>query len=173
MRTSVLYEAIEMLNTNKITPSTFIEKIYPCIKDIVDKSQADNKEDMVQEIALFVIEKANNKKSFNKTFFTWQLETEIKRRLSREILFDNLDEACATYTINDDLIAMDIMLEDILTKLTPREEMVIRKRFYDEMTLCEIGKEFAVSSGRIREIESKAIRKIRRNYSNKLMGLIE
>lgn len=48
----------------------------------------------------------------------------------------------------------------ILLALTPREERVLRKRFFQECTLEEIGKEFNVSRGRIGEIEDKALRKL-------------
>ena len=53
----------------------------------------------------------------------------------------------------------------ILAKLTPREERVLRKRFGigldTDYTLEEIGKEFSVTRDRIRQIEAKALRKLR------------
>ena len=56
-------------------------------------------------------------------------------------------------------------LQEVLHTLTPREEKVIRLRFGLEdgqaHTLEEVGKEFNVTRERIRQIEAKALRKIR------------
>ncbi len=56
-------------------------------------------------------------------------------------------------------------LEDVLATLTPREEEVLRMRFGlrdgKPHTLEEVGKEFDVTRERIRQIESKALRKLR------------
>ena len=52
-----------------------------------------------------------------------------------------------------------------LATLTPREERVLRKRFGiglpTDYTLNEIGKEFSVIGERIRQIEAKALRKLK------------
>ena len=56
-------------------------------------------------------------------------------------------------------------LMDVLNTLTPREEKVLRLRFGLEdgrtRTLEEVGKEFNVTRERIRQIEAKALRKLR------------
>ena len=56
-------------------------------------------------------------------------------------------------------------LSDVLHMLTPREEQVIRMRYGlddgQQRTLEEVGKEFNVTRERIRQIEAKALRKIR------------
>ena len=56
-------------------------------------------------------------------------------------------------------------LEEVLSTLTPREEQVLRMRFGlidgKPHTLEEVGKEFNVTRERIRQIESKALRKLR------------
>ncbi len=57
------------------------------------------------------------------------------------------------------------IMDRLLKTLTFREELVIRKRFGIanelESTLEDVGKEFAVTRERIRQIESKALRKLR------------
>jgi RNA polymerase primary sigma factor len=54
---------------------------------------------------------------------------------------------------------------DVLDSLTPREAKVLRMRFGIEMntdhTLEEVGKQFDVTRERIRQIEAKALRKLR------------
>ena len=56
-------------------------------------------------------------------------------------------------------------LNDVLATLTPREEKVLRLRFgLDDgrtRTLEDVGKEFNVTRERIRQIEAKALRKLR------------
>ncbi len=56
-------------------------------------------------------------------------------------------------------------LVDVLSTLTPREEKVLKLRFGFEdgrtRTLEEVGKEFNVTRERIRQIEAKALRKLR------------
>ena len=56
-------------------------------------------------------------------------------------------------------------LMNVLSTLTPREEMVLKLRFGLEdgraRTLEEVGREFKVTRERIRQIEAKALRKLR------------
>ena len=65
----------------------------------------------------------------------------------------------ATYTL------LREQLEEVLSTLTPREEQVLRMRFGltdgKPHTLEEVGREFDVTRERIRQIESKALRKLR------------
>ncbi|MBT3310609.1 MAG: RNA polymerase sigma factor RpoD [Desulfobacteraceae bacterium] len=66
----------------------------------------------------------------------------------------------------------------VLATLTPREEKVLRMRFgigeKADHTLEEVGKDFAVTRERIRQIEAKALRKLRHpTRSKKLKSFIE
>jgi RNA polymerase primary sigma factor len=68
--------------------------------------------------------------------------------------------------------------KDILDTLTPREAKVLRMRFGIEMntdhTLEEVGKQFDVTRERIRQIEAKALRKLRHpSRSEKLRSFLE
>ena len=57
------------------------------------------------------------------------------------------------------------LTQDVLSGLTPREAKVLRMRFGIDMntdhTLEEVGKQFDVTRERIRQIEAKALRKLR------------
>jgi len=69
-------------------------------------------------------------------------------------------------------------LADVLSTLTPREEKVLRLRFGLEdgrqRTLEEVGKEFNVTRERIRQIEAKALRKLRHpSRSKKLKDFLD
>ena len=68
--------------------------------------------------------------------------------------------------------------KDVLDTLTPREAKVLRMRFGIEMntdhTLEEVGKQFNVTRERIRQIEAKALRKLRHpSRSDKLRSFVE
>jgi len=80
-------------------------------------------------------------------------------------------EAAAYTLLKEQLI-------DVLDTLTPREEKVLRLRFgLDDgraRTLEEVGKEFQVTRERIRQIEAKALRKLRHpSRSKKLKDYLE
>jgi RNA polymerase primary sigma factor len=68
--------------------------------------------------------------------------------------------------------------DSVLKTLTPREEKVIKMRFGvgdgSEHTLEEVGQNFAVTRERIRQIEAKALRKLRHpSRSRKLRAFLE
>jgi RNA polymerase primary sigma factor len=68
--------------------------------------------------------------------------------------------------------------DQVLKTLTPREEKVIKMRFGvgdgSEHTLEEVGQNFAVTRERIRQIEAKALRKLRHpSRSRKLKAFLE
>jgi RNA polymerase primary sigma factor len=70
------------------------------------------------------------------------------------------------------------VVKDVLDSLTPREAKVLRMRFGIEMstdhTLEEVGKQFDVTRERIRQIEAKALRKLRHpSRSDKLKSFLE
>ena len=69
-------------------------------------------------------------------------------------------------------------LSEVLDTLTPREEKVLRLRFGlgdgRARTLEEVGKEFDVTRERIRQIEAKALRKLRHpSRSKKLKDFLD
>ena len=87
----------------------------------------------------------------------------------RETQVERLIAGPGVYICSDCVSACSELLKDeinlILSTLTDREEKVIRLRFGLEdgrsRTLEEVGKEFNVTRERIRQIEAKALRKLR------------
>ncbi len=76
------------------------------------------------------------------------------------------------------LILLKEQLSEVLQSLTPREEKVLKLRFGLEdgrsRTLEEVGKEFNVTRERIRQIEAKALRKLRHpSRSKKLKDFLD
>jgi len=75
-------------------------------------------------------------------------------------------------------ISLQEQTESLLKTLTPREERVIKMRFGledgSEHTLEEVGQSFAVTRERIRQIEAKALRKLRHpSRSRNLRSFLE
>ena len=77
-------------------------------------------------------------------------------------------------------LAADLRREtmEVLRTLTPREESVLRMRFGmaedGELTLEEVGRSFNVTRERVRQIESEALRKLRRSgRASRLRPLLE
>jgi DNA-binding CsgD family transcriptional regulator len=92
---------------------------------------------------------------------------------------ETIEELIENYTAEDMLIAKDgaDYIRDILDSLTPREAKVLRLRFGIDMpseyTLEEVGEMFGVTRERIRQIEAKALRKMRHPArSDKLKTLL-
>lgn len=81
------------------------------------------------------------------------------------------------YTKKPEEIVSDILrreaVEKVLSTLSQKEERIIRLRFgiddYVERTLVEVGKEFGVTRERIRQIEARAIRKMREPQRRKIL----
>ncbi len=90
-----------------------------------------------------------------------------------EYAYDLADDAPNAEDMTYATELKDIVTE-VLLKLTPREERVIRKRFgigfAKDCTLEEVGQEFCVTRERIRDIESKALRKLK--HPSKLLKIL-
>jgi RNA polymerase primary sigma factor len=80
----------------------------------------------------------------------------------KDFIEDASDYTPMEAVVNDDLKEK---VREILKTLTPREEKVLKMRFgidvASEHTLEEVGKDFSVTRERIRQIEVKALRKLR------------
>lgn len=92
-----------------------------------------------------------------------------------EFIEDNSMESPTDRAISEGLREATL---EILETLTPREAKVLRMRFGIEMntdhTLEEVGKQFDVTRERIRQIEAKALRKLRHpSRSEKLRSFLE
>jgi RNA polymerase primary sigma factor len=92
----------------------------------------------------------------------------------------DLIEDTAVISPSDAVITLNLkeQTEAVLRTLTPREEKIIKMRFGlddgSEHTLEEVGQSFAVTRERIRQIEAKALRKLRHpSRARKLRALME
>jgi len=89
---------------------------------------------------------------------------------------ENEDEFSPADTVSSNDLKERV--REVLKSLTPREEKVLKMRFgidvASEHTLEEVGKDFSVTRERIRQIEVKALRKLRNpSRSKKLQSFID
>src|SRR6266542_4975314 len=99
----------------------------------------------------------------------------FKQKTAYEIATVTGVQTCALPIFRYDL---QRQINNALKTLTPREERVLRKRFgigeNTDHTLEEVGQDFAVTRERIRQIEAKALRKLRHpSRSKKLRAFLE
>ena len=93
----------------------------------------------------------------------------------KDFIEDENEYSPVEAVVNEDLKEK---VREILKSLTPREEKVLKMRFgidvASEHTLEEVGKDFAVTRERIRQIEVKALRKLRHpSRAKKLQNFFE
>jgi RNA polymerase primary sigma factor len=85
-------------------------------------------------------------------------------------------EDSGVISADDAVISMDLAerTRKVLATLTPREEKILRMRFgigeKSEHTLEEVGNDFSVTRERIRQIEAKALRKLRHPSRGKVLS---
>lgn len=112
----------------------------------------------------------------------------LSERGVKEDLLDIVDTVPLEYAYDladdapdaEDVVAtaeLKKVVTEVLSTLKPREEYVLRKRFgiglAKEYTLEEVGQEFCVGSERIRQIEAKALRKLKHpSKSEKLLSFL-
>jgi RNA polymerase primary sigma factor len=88
------------------------------------------------------------------------------------------DKRLATPSDSVSNLNLSDQTKKVLATLTPREEQVLRLRFgigeKSDHTLEEVGQQFAVTRERIRQIEAKALRKLRHpSRSRRLKSFVE
>ena len=113
----------------------------------------------------------DNGTTYNKMFKSLEEAQEMKKRIQRtqivkgfeypdtliDILFrddETIDINCVEETLKNDIMWV---LED----LTEREQIVIKKRYIEGLTLESVALHLGVSRERVRQIEAKAIRKLK------------
>jgi RNA polymerase sigma factor (sigma-70 family) len=60
-------------------------------------------------------------------------------------------------------------IEQVLKTLKPKEAKVIRARFFENMTLAEVGNKFGVGPERVRQMENRALRDLRHPSRSRLL----
>jgi len=68
----------------------------------------------------------------------------------------------------DDNWTEDITINTIMEKLTPREKMIISKRFFDGRTQMEVADEIGISQAQVSRLEKTALSRMRKMYKQEL-----
>lgn len=141
----------------------------------------DNVEDFKQKIYLEILERCCNEdfdssclsNGFIKQSVYFSITAVYRRYSLAPYKYDELNKAssiedmCISLNYEDvfDRIILKNTLKEVMNTLTPREAKVIELRFGlidgETKTLERVGKEFSLSRDRIRQIEAKALRKLR------------
>jgi RNA polymerase primary sigma factor len=147
-------------------PAHAIELISKVKKANAKLTQILNREPSEDEIAEYLKVDVNKmKKVMSLTQATVSLDSPVDDEGETSIgdlIVDNSTEDFMSDMIKDD---NKRIIDNVLNTLEPREAQILRMRFgmgvESPMTLQEIGKHFGLSKERIRQIESKAICKLR------------
>jgi RNA polymerase sigma factor (sigma-70 family) len=83
-------------------------------------------------------------------------ERQLEMVTEKNISLIEVDEAALNAAIDNKLA-----LQKLLPCLTTREERVVRMRFYENMTLNEVGDELGLCANRIKQIEDNALRRMK------------
>jgi RNA polymerase sigma factor (sigma-70 family) len=73
------------------------------------------------------------------------------------LMFGIPDAARQDTPLRDDVLQLGRLLD----RLAPRQGQIIRERFLTERTLKEVGMEFHITRERVRQIEAKALARLR------------
>lgn len=139
-----------------------INKIMKVIRNFVQEFGREPNPNEIAEKLQIEVEKVDGILKISKE--TVSLETPIGEENShlRDFIEDKTILSPLDIAIQDD---MKKKIDEVLSSLPLKEETIIRKRFgigfEHPQTLEEVGTEFAVTRERIRQIESKAIRKLK------------
>lgn len=88
-----------------------------------------------------------------------------------ETLIGNRDAMMLKAPESEDTTDLDSALEQVIAELKPREQAVIKDRFWNGLTIEQAGKKHRVTGQRIRDIEVHAIRRLR--HPEKMKKLAE
>ena len=91
-----------------------------------------------------------------------RLERELNSAHCNELMYNYAQVKALPLDEAYDKVELNQAMNDVLKTLTPKEETIIRKRFFDGETYTEIGEDFDVTSARIKQIEERAINKMKR-----------
>jgi RNA polymerase sigma factor (sigma-70 family) len=90
------------------------------------------------------------------------LKDTIKKK---DLVISSTTNQIEEVTLSEKKIDIDFILNLIISTLSDREYSIIKKRFWEGKTLEEVGIDYKVTRERIRQIESKAVRKIKKHKS--------
>lgn len=128
----------------------------------MDISEFD-KEDIKQECYLSILEAKSNRS------IKYIVDLAVEKIICNDIPIVFVKKELPNISSVIDQKIDRIVIEDVLSTLTQREQMVIKYRYFDKLKYQEIGNMFHVNRERIRQIEAKALRKLAHSSRKKLL----
>lgn len=111
----------------------------------------------------------------------WLFPVELDKVKIRDIVVTGSVEKMPSYFLNNDIppvltgmdfnekIELQKQIKKVMLSISPREEKVLMMRFFEDKTLEEVGRALGIGPARIRQIEAKGLRKLRRPSSSKYL----
>ncbi len=98
---------------------------------------------------------------------------ETNENMAQDFIMDDRPTPEQSVGTSKDAATLSAWLAEALEELSPREKMIILRRRLDEdgATLDELGKDFGVSKERVRQLETRAMSKIRTNLEARIEDL--
>lgn len=98
---------------------------------------------------------------------------ETNENMAQDFLMDDRPTPEQSVCVSKDASTLSAWLAEALEELSPREKMIILRRRLDEdgATLDELGKDFGVSKERVRQLETRAMSKIKTNLEARIEDL--
>ena len=152
---------------------TFMQKLESYIKryNITD-------DDMIQDIALIILEENKKDTKYKDQLISNKIKKYINTQDISGMKEYSIDD-CEIYLEEyEDYMILDIILRNSMftdmfnTLLTERESKILYYRFKYGLTLEEVGKIYGLTRDRIRQIEAKALRKLRMPYRAYKLGIL-
>lgn len=157
-----MYPSLKKHGCVECTDLAKCEKVRQMIIDKLECSDKDAEIIVAQITPNLSLERfiAQNDEEWN--FYQCQYETidGIWEHTAHDIIIPEED---ALQTVHDKILCEDVA--KVLKKLTPREEAIIKLRYgFDlpEQTLEQVGKRYNITRERVRQIESKVLKKLRK-----------
>ena len=100
---------------------------------------------------------------------------EANENAMQDFLVDDRPNPEGSVATSKDAATLSKWLAEALEELSPREKMIIARRRLDEdgATLDELGRDFGVSKERVRQLETRAMQKIRVNLETRVSDISE
>ena len=98
---------------------------------------------------------------------------ETNENMAQDFLMDDRPNPEQSVATAKDAATLSKWLAEAIEELSPREKMIIMRRRLDEdgATLDELGRDFGVSKERVRQLETRAMSKIKTNLEARIEDL--
>ena len=159
----------EMMAGNIDSYNLFKNKVISYIDSHYPDISCDDYEDIFENIIEKIVNNGGLKSNNPDQYMYYLINSNIKK-YNKDLEAENnkIAELDEDMYYTEDLIfdqiyksELIIQIHEVLNTLTERERTVIKYRFYGPYTLEETGKRFGTTRERIRQIEAKALRKLR------------